>query len=297
MTDIHDFKGGILSETSAHLGEGPTFDPITNTAYWFSILDCELHELALGSNELTIHKLPFMASVLARIDDERQLIVSENGLYIREKKTGALSLVTPIENDLPHMRSNDGRTHPSGALWFGTMTKTGEGRKGAGKIYHVAGSTVTTLFEGVSIPNGICFSPDGTVGYWVDTMENRYMRVALDPLTGLPLGEAEVFSDEAGVDGGIDGSVCDAEGYVWNARWGVGEVRRYSPAGEVVAIYKVPATQTTCPAFIGADADRLLVTSAREGMSSEEKAADPKAGFTFELGVKVKGVFDAPFKL
>jgi sugar lactone lactonase YvrE len=297
MTAIQEFKGSVLSNTSAHLGEGPSFDAATNTAYWFSILDSELHELSLDTNQLTVHKLPFMASVLARVDDERQIIMSENGLYIREKASGALSLVTPIEHDRPDMRSNDGRVHPSGALWCSTMKKGHEGRRGAGSIYHVAQSTVTRLFEGVSIPNGICFSPDGAVGYYVDTMENRYMRVPLDPMTGLPTGEAQIFSDEAGVEGGIDGSVCDADGYIWNARWGVGQLRRYSPNGEVVGIYAVPASQTTCPAFIGRDADRLLVTTAREDMSAEDRAADPSAGLVFELGVKVKGVADVSFKL
>ncbi len=115
---------------------------------------------------------------------------------------------------------------------------------------------MTTLFEGVSIPNGICFSPDGAVGYWVDTMENRYMRVALDALTGLPVGEPEVFSDEAGVDGGIDGSVCDAEGYVWKRALGRGRSAPIQPGRRSRGGLQGSGHPDHLPAFIGADADR-----------------------------------------
>jgi sugar lactone lactonase YvrE len=238
-----------------------------------------------------------MASVIASVDGDRQLLATENGLYLREIATGKLTLATPIEDDRPDMRSNDGRVHPSGALWFGTMKKGQEGRKGAGSIYHVAEGVVTKLFPEISIPNGICFSPDGTVGYFVDTMENRYMRVPLDPLTGLPTSEPQIFSDESRNPGGVDGSVCDADGFIWNAHWEAGAVHRYSPNGELTAAYAVPSKLTTCPAFIGRNADRMLVTSAREGLDAEAMKADPQAGFTYDLGISVNGAFEPAYRL
>lgn len=291
------FTGKTLCNAGIYHGEGPTYDPHTDTAWWFSIANCELHELNLSTGEKRMHVLPFMASVLGRIDDRRQMIASEQGIHIRDVRTGALELIAPIEFDQPHMRSNDGRIHQSGALWFGTMTKTGEGRKGAGAIYHVAGSKVTVLYKEQSIPNGICFSPDGATAYFVDTMENVYMRVAVDPATGLPVGEPETFIDGRNAPGGIDGSVCDKDGNIWNARWGIGEVQCFSPEGQLLSRFSVPAAQSTCPAFIGRDASRLLVTTARENMSDAEYAADPQAGNTFELGVPVNGRFEPDFKL
>lgn len=297
MIAAQPFAGKILSDANDHLGEGPMYDPATDTAWWLNIIDSELIELNLGSGKRTVHSLPAMASVVARIDGDRQVLATENGLYLRETASGKLTLVTPIEDDRPDMRSNDGRVHPSGALWYGTMKKGHEGRKGAGAIYHVARGVVTKLFPEISIPNGICFSPDGSVGYFVDTMENRYMRVPLDPLTGLPTAEPQIFSDESHNPGGVDGSVCDADGYVWNARWEVGQVQRYSPNGELTAVYSVPSKLTTCPAFIGKNADRMLVTSAREGLDAEAMKADPQAGFTYDLGIRVKGVFEPAYRL
>jgi len=297
MNEPVPFSGKILSAVNDMLGEGPTYDPVTGKAWWLNILEKELIELDLETGNRVVHELPVMASVVARTDNGQQILATEEGLYLRDVQTGKLALVTPIENDRPDMRSNDGRVHPSGALWYGTMKKGQEGRKGAGTIYHVARGVVTPLFTGISIPNGICFSPDGTVGYFVDTMENRYMRVPVDASTGLPTAEPQIFVDESRLPGGVDGSVCDADGYVWNARWNEGAINRYSPDGELTAVYEVPAKLTTCPAFIGPRAERLLVTSSREGLDEEALKKDPQAGYTYELGVTVKGVFDHVYKL
>ncbi|MFK3689227.1 SMP-30/gluconolactonase/LRE family protein [Agrobacterium tumefaciens] len=295
MATVFPFTGRVLDDTPMLLGEGPTFDPATGTAWWFNIIGRELHELHLASGRKTVHTLPFMGSALAKVSDSKQLIASDDGLFLRDTATGVLSLHAELESDMPGNRSNDGRVHPSGALWIGTMGRKAE--TGAGSIYHVAKGTVTTLFSDISIPNSICFSPDGATGYFVDTDVNRLMRVPLDAATGLPIGKAELFNDSSEADGGVDGSVCDAEGHIWNARWGEGAVDRYDANGNHIARYEVPAGQTTCPAFIGPDASRLLVTSARENLDEDAIAENPQHGLTFELGVDVKGRFEPLYKL
>ena len=295
MTDTHSFQGKILSSRSCELGEGPTYDPHTDTAWWFNILGRELHELNVATGELKVHDLPFLASVLARIDADRQLIATDQGLFIRNTADGSFEPYVKLEADKPGNRSNDGRVHPSGSLWIGTMGRTAE--DGAGSIYHVGKGKVTRLFDSISIPNSICFSPDGAIGYYVDTRVNRIMRVSLDATTGLPTGEASVFIDNNGQPGGSDGSVCDAEGNVWNARWGASAVDCYSPEGKHLARYSLPTKRTSCPAFFGKNADRLFVTTAWEGADEAERAADPQCGFTFDLGISVRGRFEPAYLL
>lgn len=294
MTETHSFAGSILCETNSELGEGPTYDPATDTAWWFDIIGQKLHELQLKTMAKTVHDLPFLGSVLAVIDAERQLIVSDQGLFIREVASGRLTPFAKLE-DKPGNRSNDGRVHASGALWIGTMGRSAE--KHAGAIYHVAGDRITKLYADVTIPNGICFSPDGAAAYFTDTDVNHLMRVKLDPKTGLPTGQPEVLSDENTTPGGVDGSVCDADGLIWNARWGSNAVDVYKPDGTKIARYLVPASQASCPAFIGSNADRMLVTSAWQGMDAAARLADPRAGQTFDLGIAVKGRFEPKFVL
>lgn len=292
--EIVEFSGKILCQSHLHLGEGPTYDPHTGTAYWFDILNRELHELHVSSGRKIVHALPVMGSVLARIDAARQLIVADTGLFVRDVASGELTMLVTVE-DNPSNRSNDGRVHPSGALWTSTMGRNGE--KGVGAIYHVAGTTVTKLVGDLTTPNAICFSPDGSAGFYVDTGVNKIMRVPLDPDTGLPVGEATVFSDQSNGEGGVDGAISDLDGNLWSARWGEGAIDRYSPDGTHVARYTLPASQGSCPAFFGESADRIFVTSAWEGMTDEDRRHDPAAGQTFDLGITVRGKFEPAFKL
>ncbi len=295
MPSHHSFAGNVLVDHRLELGEGPVYDKQTHTIWWFDILGKALWSLELDTNTATRHELPFMGSVLAIVDDERQLIASDSGLFLRDRASGALTPFVELEPDRPGNRSNDGRVHPSGALWIGTMGK--DAADGAGAIYHVAGRKVTRIFDKISIPNSICFSPDGKIGYFVDSKVNKLMRVDLDPDTGLPVGEARVLIDGTDQEGVFDGSVVDAEGTIWNARWDGGAIDRYDADGRHIARYEMPAKRVTCPAFFGPDADRLMVTSCWEGLDEAGRTSDALCGATFELGIPVKGQHAPRFRL
>jgi sugar lactone lactonase YvrE len=45
----------ILSERHCHLGEGCTYDPATDTAWWFDILERTLFQADLASGTVTSH--------------------------------------------------------------------------------------------------------------------------------------------------------------------------------------------------------------------------------------------------
>lgn len=280
----------ILSDHTCHLGEGPTYDPGTDKLFWFDILGKKLLEKPISGGGTVAHDLPEMMSALAVINEGRQLLLGESGLSIRDVKTGAITPYLAIEADNPVTRSNDARVHPSGALWLGTMGKNAEHE--AGSIYWFREGEFRKLVSDISIPNSICFSPDGSAAYYTDTMVNRLYRLPCDPLTGLPVGEAQLFFDHSGQRGGLDGSVVDADGVLWNARWGAACIDAYSPDGRRIRTVPLPTSQPTCPAFVGANADRLAVTSAWEHMDEAARKADPQAGMTFLLDLPVKGRFE-----
>jgi len=275
-----------LSDERCHLGEGPAYDAASDTAWWFDILEGRLFEAHLASGRIKVHALGRMASALARIDAKRQLIVAEDGLYVRHIGDGRMELFAALEADKPATRSNDARVHPSGTLWLGTMGRKCEPRAGA--IYALRRGRLTRLYPGITIPNAICFSPNGEIGYFADTATNRLFRVPLDPTTGLPAGDPAPFIQHQGI-GGIDGAVVDADGLIWNASWGGGCVDVYDAGGRRLRSIRVPARQSSCPAFVGRDFSRLLVTSAWEGMDEAARAADPGHGHTFVLEVAARG--------
>lgn len=291
---MEEVPTSILSAEQCHLGEGPTYDVSTDTAWWFDIREGRLFEAHLGTGAIRIHALGRMASALGRIDAERQLVVAEDGCYIRNVADGAMTLFCPLEADNPATRSNDCRVHQSGTFWIGTMGRKAE--QGLGAIYALHRGKISLLFPGISIPNSICFSPDGATGYFADTARAVLYSVSLNPDTGLPRGEPEVLLRHTGI-GGLDGSVCDADGQIWNACWGASRIDVYSPQGERLRSLRVPAKQASCPAFVGPDLSRLLVTSAWQDMDAEARAADPQAGCTFLLEGSAHGRAEPDVKL
>jgi sugar lactone lactonase YvrE len=280
----------IFSDVACRLGEGPTYDPARDTLFWFDIVGGKLLEKRSVAGATTVHDLPLMASALAVIDGDRQLVATETGLHVRDARTGALALHTPIEADDPTTRSNDARVHPCGALWVGTMGKTQAPK--AGSIYWFFRGELRRILPDITIPNSICFSADGAAAFFADTRKNILFRLDCDPANGLPTGEPRVFVDKRGKKGGIDGSVMDADGVLWNASWGAACVDAYGPDGALLRSVGLPASQTSCPAFVGPKADRLVVTSAWEGMDEAARAGDPEAGKTFLIDLPVKGRFE-----
>ncbi|MBB4122016.1 SMP-30/gluconolactonase/LRE family protein [Martelella radicis] len=291
MTAETVFEGRILVNDRTELGEGPGYDPKSDQIWWFDILNKKLHLLNASTRDRRIVSLPEMASAMAVVDERRHVIAMETGLYFHDASTGALSLHAAIEPDDASTRSNDARVHHSGAFWVGTMGKEGEDEAGA--IYHVLAGKVTKIFDRVSIPNAICFSPDGATGYYVDSRINKLMRVPLDPETGLPDGPEEVFIDTSSKPGAMDGAICDGDGHIWNARFGASVLDRYDASGRLTARFQLPARQPTCPAFIGRDGGWMMVTSAARDVTIAE---EPNAGFTFALVTGAKPRFDPAYK-
>jgi sugar lactone lactonase YvrE len=280
----------IFSDVVCELGEGPAYDPAAGKLFWFDIVGKKLLEKKFPEGPTIVHDLPVMGSAIATIDAERQLLVAEDGLYVRDVKTGRLTLHTALEADNPLNRSNDARVHPSGSFWIGTMAKD-EGSP-AGAIYWFSKGEIRRLYDKITVPNSICFSPDGATAYFTGKRPNIIHRVDCDPSTGFPIGEPNVFVDSKDADGWVDGSVVDADGVLWNARWGGARVDAYSPAGQLVRSIPVAAQQSSCPAFVGPDASRIAVTSAWKGKDAAARAADPEAGKTFLLDIEVRGRFE-----
>jgi sugar lactone lactonase len=276
----------FLDETKCELGEGPTFDPLQNKAWWFDIIAKKLFEHDFSLGETSQSTLPFMASMLAVIDDKTQLIAAENGLYFRDTQSGELTLHVPLEANNKITRSNDGRVHESGALWIGTMGKNAEADAGA--IYHYHKGKVSKLFDSITIPNAICFSPDAKTAYFTDTTKGQLMKVAIDPSNAIPIGKPETLYDHHSKNGGLDGAVIDVEGNLWCALWGASSLIQISPEGEIIQEISVPVTQPTCPCFVGQNLDQLLVTSAWQG---KPKPADTKgnSGKTLLITLPVSG--------
>lgn len=267
----------VYSDTVCQLGEGPLWHPERNALFWFDILGNTLFckgetEDAWGFDE--------HMSAAGWVDRDTLLIASETALWRFDIPTGEQEFLVGLESDNPVTRSNDGRADPYGGFWIGTMGKEAEAYAGA--IYRYYRGEVRRLFDRITIPNSICFAPDGRRAYYTDTMSRRIKTVALDD-EGWPTGKPSIFVDLRAEELNPDGSVVDAAGNLWNAQWGAGRVACYGPDGTFLRAIDLPASQTTCPAFGGADLTTMFVTSAAQGVD------EPQGGMTFAAQIEVTG--------
>lgn len=286
-----DFDCTVFDSDIRALGEGPTYDPDSDTAWWFDIHGRKLIERRLSDTVSKVHDLPFLASALAVVDNNTHILATEYGLYLRSVDSGSLDRLIDIEADNDVTRSNDSRVHPCGAFWVGTMGKSAQ--PNAGSIYHYFRGALRRIFTDITVTNCICFTADGTAAYLADSPTGKVMRVATDPHTGLPAGEPELFFERDDDHPGYpDGAVVDADGLVWIAKWQGSCVEAHDPSGAVVETITLPAWQITCPAFIGPDASRMIVTSATEGLSGEQLRDHPHAGRTFLLNRPMNGRYE-----
>ena len=168
----------VLRKEACHLGEDATYDRATDTAWCFDIFGKTLFANRFATGRTEEHTLPVMASQLSLVDAERQLPAADTHLFLRDVASGRPNLVAPMGVDDAATRSNDGRTHSSGALWIGTM---GARQKAVRAPSTGSGGELRRILANVTIPNAICFSPDGGTDCFADTFEGRLMRVPVDP--------------------------------------------------------------------------------------------------------------------
>ncbi len=278
----------LFIDSRCELGEGPFWHPLQERLFWFDILNKTLFSATSGG--IMVDRFTFDATVTAAgvIDTDNLAIASASGLFKLQLSTDTRELLTPLEPDSSAVRTNDGRVNAAGGLWIGTMGLREPAKIAAGALYQVRSGEVTKLLSDVYIPNGTCFSPDGRRAYFADTKIGTIRTVEIDPETGLPVGQWTEFADTSH-PGGPDGAVCDAEGFVWSARWDGSSVIRFAPDGRVDRIVKVPVSRPTCPAFGGKDLKTMYITTAREGMTAEQLAAEPNSGSVFAIELDVPG--------
>ena len=264
--EIHD-------DRSCLLGEGPLWHPIRKRLFWFDILNKTL--LTAGQD----WQFDRAVSAAGWVDDNRLLIASQTDLFLFDLRDGTSEHVLPLEADNEVTRSNDGRADPWGGFWIGTMGKNAE--KNAGAIYRYYRGELRCLVSPVTIPNAICFAPDGSVAYFADTAQGIIWQQALQQSDGWPAGDAHIFIDCTKESVFPDGAITDHEGNLWNAQWGSSRIACYNPKGEFQKAIHFPVEQISCPAFGGADLTTLFATSATENLSENALMQQVHAGKTF----------------
>lgn len=281
-----------LGTISNQLGEGPLWDPRLNALFWVDSVSGEIFRLKEGVTKR--YAIGQMIGSMAIHDDSRAIVSLISGFAWYDFDAERLTPIHDPEEDRPETRFNDGKTDRQGNFVTGSMGIAIRDRA-LGCLYRLRLKDdelrVERLEEDVVVANGPCFSPDGSVFYFND---GRRRMLAYDYDPNGPLRNKRVFFDGEAHGTGSDGATVDAQGNIWTALVGSGEVACLSPTGKFLERIEMPVDLPSSVMFGGANLDELYVTSIRD--SGNRKGKAPQAGAIFRItGLGVTGLAERRF--
>jgi sugar lactone lactonase YvrE len=282
----------LVLDARAELAEGPRWDDRTGTLAWVDILGCALHRFDPETGEDVAVEVGSHLGAAAPHGETGFVLALREGFALLED--GRVEPFAPVLAGQPDLRMNDGRCDRAGRFWAGTLSY--EGRPDQAALYRLdPDGSVRTMVDGVWLSNGLDWSPDDRLLYYVDSY-NFIVDVFDFDLAEGTLGGRRRFVDVDPSHRYPDGLAVDADGCVWLALCGGGKVHRYTPQGELDTVVTVPrVANVTAVAFGGPALDVLYVTTAWENLSEAELAEQPHAGGIFAAATGAAGLPTARF--
>lgn len=278
------------------LGESPLWHPQEQVLYWCDIPGRRLHRLDPATGESRRWDFPVEPASCAPLAGGGLLLAMRDGLWRFDAATGERRQLAEPPYDPARERFNDGKCDPRGRFWVGTIYEPRDPPLAA--LYCWDREQLSRRADGITVSNGLGWSPDGRTMYWSDTKAHTVYAFDVDPVDG-SLSPRRVFATFPvkvagqpldGYGGRPDGAAVDAEGAYWVSMFEGQRVLRLSPQGEVLSEVRLPVRCPTMPCFGGADLRTLYITTARENRPADELAAQPLAGCVLALRVEVPGL-------
>ncbi|MFF5973803.1 SMP-30/gluconolactonase/LRE family protein [Streptomyces sp. NPDC012769] len=256
----------VAVRADAALGEGPTWDAAAARLIWVDVLGSRVHAYAPADGARTVTDTGQHVGA-AKPRTGGGLVVNLRDGVGRYDTDGTFSWLH--HEPVPGRRGNDAAVAPDGSLWAGTMRY--DERAGGGDLVRITpDGRVTPLLTGVTVSNGIGWSPDNRLAYYIDSPTRRVDTLRVEDGRVV---ERRPFAAVAADAGFPDGLAVDAEGCVWVALWDGGRLHRYTPAGTLDRIVPLPVRRPTACAFGGPGLRDLYVTTARTGLTDPEPLA------------------------
>jgi len=283
-----DLHAELVLDARATLGEGPVWDPERRVLWWVDILAGAVHAFDPTSGSDRMFGAGEAVGAVALRASGGLLVSAAGRIAAMDPATGRLETLVGFGPDTTLRRMNDGKCDPTGAFWAGRMAL--DAAPGLGSLLRLdPDGTLTTVLEGLTIPNGMAWSRDRRRMYFVDSPRRQITQHAFDPVTraideGVPLVG---FPDDAGLP---DGLTIDEEDCLWVAMWGGWCVQCISPDGRLIERVELPVSEVSSCTFGGDDLRDLYITTAREDLSPAEVALEPVAGGLFRARPGARGV-------
>jgi sugar lactone lactonase YvrE len=281
-------------QDSTELGEGPVWEPISQTIYWVDILQGLIFYSITGALPLTLATHQPVGCVVPH-EDGSLIAALKDGIYRIDRKTKDIKLIAAPPNEIhgtPH-RFNDGKCDKLGRLWVGSTT-TNETISASSLYCLDLNGELKLALDNITVSNGLGWSPDNKTFYFIDSPTRRIDAFDYELSSGTISNRRTVIdtSSQAGLP---DGLSVDSEGMLWVAHWDGYRICRWNPYdGRCLETVELPVARITSCCFVGDELNLLFVTTARIGQSSKLLQSQPLAGSTFIITPDCKGLALTP---
>ena len=294
MVAVSEVRVEVTS--AALLGESPFWHPQERALYYCDIPGYRLQRFDPNSGDLRHWQFDTDVASIAPMLDGALLLAMRDGLWRFDTATGQRSALAGPPYDPLRERFNDGKCDPHGRFWVGTIYEPRD--LPLASLYCYSLGRLARRTDGVTVSNGLAWSPDGRTMYWSDTKAHTIYAFDFDPASGV-LANRRVFAsfplkvpgqslDTYG--GRPDGAAVDGEGCYWVAMFEGQRLLRLSPEGETLQEVMLPVRCATMLCFGGADLKTIYITTARENRPALELAQQPWAGCVLGVDVDVAGL-------
>lgn len=285
----------VAFDAGNHLGETPIWSADEQALWWVNCEHpAELHRWHPQSGEHRVWPMPKRIGGFVPKASGGLLVALADGVYDFDPAGGDLALRAP--SPFPtHVNLHECHCDRQGRFWIGGYdTNYPADRSAADAAYcRLDGDRLTVVVTGVTVANGLAFSPDGTKMYAVTSPTTLVEQFDLDPATGALSNRLPFIRLGAG-EGFADGATVDAEGGYWLANVAAGALRRYRPDGTLDRIVPLPFSNPTKPAFGGPNLATLFVTSTQLAIPPVMSPTAPN-GPIYALEPGERGVPEVPF--
>jgi sugar lactone lactonase YvrE len=276
----------VVQEARARLGEGPVWDERTRSLFWVDIYNHRVHQFFPERGSGRVFEVGDTVGSLALTEGDTLLVALRHQIARLSLVTGQLERLVGIDEDRPKNRLNDGKVDPQGRFWVGSMSR--EAGQGALYRYDPDGS-LHRMEDGVTIPNGPAWSPDGGTMYFAHSDAATIYAYDFDGERG-ELSQRRVFAKLGQDETAPDGMTVDEEGYVWSAQWDGHGLLRLAADGSIADRLDLPVKRPTSCAFGGPERKHLYITSASVELSEEEIEANFHSGDLFCATMNIRGL-------
>jgi sugar lactone lactonase YvrE len=280
------FSAECVPNTKGDLGEGLLWDERNETIMWVDAFVKIINTWNPATKTLIERKYDSLVTSIAKRESGGYVVAAGLKLIVLNENLDVIG-TSPLEMPNENVRTNDGNVDINGNYWVGCFANDAKPKQG--NLRRISPSLDSKVFlKDITIANGMDWSPDNKICYYIDTPTKKVSRFNFNIETSELDGELEAI-DVSKYSGMPDGMCVDSLGNLWVAFWGGGCVRSFSPSGELLAQVDVAATLVTNCAFGGPDLSTLYITCAIPSYEGFVKGEEPLAGSLFKAEVGVQG--------